>query len=228
MQQQHPNAIPYAVYVNGEFTQIIWVPSGTSVALGPPPGTTPPPDPAGIAGSPNLDPYSVALDVYARVPLPDIQIKITPDLGLVAHPSKFWIEGYDGRPFGTSRSVYIPPAVGDDTPLSVVPRNDPRRLGTAFTVEVELSVPNYRWGFGDGGSIVTPSLGQAFPALSDIQHTYEQSSYYYPDGYPVWVTVEYQARWRVNGGAWQPLPSTQKTYTRMHQVQEAQPVLVSH
>lgn len=227
MQQQHPNATPYAVSVDGKFTQVIWIPNGQHVQAGAPPanGVDPGAPPASTGSA--VDPYQVALDVYAHVPLPGIQIRVNPELGLVAHPSNFWLAGYDGRPFGASRSISIPPAVGDDVPFDVVPRTDPRRQAIAFTVEVQVRAAQYRWDFGDGTSLSTTSLGQAYPATSEIQHRYETSSFYQPDGFAVQLTTRYEALWRVNDGGWQPLPAIQKTTLYGYPVQEIQTILTS-
>lgn len=70
-----------------------------------------------------------------------------------------------------------------------------------------------------------PSLGQRYPAPSDIQHTYEHSSLGRPAGFAVRLTVEFAAGYRVNGGAAQRLPGLRRTYETGYAVQEVQPVL---
>lgn len=227
-QGQHPNATPYEVTVNGQFTQIIWVPNGTTITFGTPPAGAPAQPAAVPASNGSLDPYQVALDAYAHVPLPQLQIKMNPALGLVALPGWFWIDGYDGKPFGTTRTVIVPPAVGPEVPASEVPLTDTRRLSSAFTVDVQVWATGYAWSFGDGGNLTTQSLGQRFPQESTIQHTYEHSSLAFPDGFPVRVTTTFEAEYRVNGGSPQPLPSIHQTYAATYPVQEIQPVLVGH
>ncbi|MDE3075208.1 MAG: hypothetical protein KGJ86_07240, partial [Chloroflexota bacterium] len=82
--------------------------------------------------------------------------------------------------------------------------------------------------FGDGNSLVTQSLGQPYPAESDITHSYEYSSLPFASGFPVRVTVEYDAEFRVNGGGPQGLPPIIRTYEHDYPVQEIQPVLTAH
>lgn len=229
--QQHPNEDPYLLYTNDQFGGLVWLPRGTSPAsirFGAPPAAGPPPVavpavPAG--GGIAIDPREVALDALSRVPLPNIQLRMNPSLGLVALPGWFWVEGYDGRPFGTSRTVAIPPAVGAEVPVDLVPADDPRRRGSSVTVDVRVWAAKYEWSFGDGASLVTRSLGRPYPQESDIQHTYEYSSLRFPGGFPVRLTVEYAAEYRVNGGPPQPLPPIRRTYEAGYQVQEVQPVL---
>ncbi len=226
--QAHPNQMPYTLYVDNQFQGIVWIPNNTpttGVHFGPPPAqpAVPANPPAGNGSS--TDPYQVALDLLDHVPLPNIQLKMNPALGLVNLPGWFWVDGYDGKPFGTSRTVTIPPAVGPDVPFTEVPKNDPRRQPTSFTVSVTISASRYQWSFGDGASLVTQSLGQAYPAQSDIQHTYTFSSFQSPSDFPVSLTVVYNASYQVNGGAPQGLPQIAHTYTAAYPVQEAQTVL---
>ncbi len=228
--QQRPNENPYLLYVDRQFNGVIWVPrsagSSSNIVLGPAPSNAP--QQAATSGNGNsTDPREVALDALGSQPLPDAQIRMNPSLGLVAMPAWFWVEGYDGSSFGTSRTVEIPPEVGSDVPLAVVPANDPRRQGTSFTVEVRLWPTRYQWSFGDGATAITQTLGRPYPAQSDIQHSYEFSSLRFPSGFPVSLTIEFAAEYRVNGGAPQPLPPIQRTYTAGYRVQEVQPVLTN-
>lgn len=201
-------------YVNGDYQGITWQPSPAEPAIQTQTAPPLPPDvrPGGGGG---LDPYGVALDILAHIPLPDIAIKVNPALGLVNLPGWFWIEGYDGQTFGESRTIVIPPA----NPA------DPNDRGTSFTVEVRVWASRYAWDFGDGKGVVKTSRGRRFPEESDIQHTYQRSSLAYPTGFPVRLTVEYAAEFRVNGGGPQGLPPVRGTYGADHRVQEIQPVL---
>jgi hypothetical protein len=173
-----------------------------------------------------LDPYSVAIDILAHVPLPDITVRMSPAIGLVALPSWYWIEGYDGQPFGASRTIDIPPEVSAQVPFTEVPEDDPRRQGRTFTVEVRVWADRYDWSFGDGAGLTTRSLGRSYPDEADLKHTYEHSSLRYPDGFPVRVTAAYAAAWRVDGGEWQGLRTIRRTYGGSFRVQEIQTVLV--
>jgi hypothetical protein len=178
------------------------------------------------AGGGGIDPREVALDILLHIPLPDMRVRMNPTLGLVALPSWYWIEGYDGRPFGEARTVSIPPEVSAQVPFTVVPQDDPRRQGRSFTVEVRVYPSKYEWSFGDGGSLTTASLGQPYPAQSDIRHTYQHSSLPFRDGFPVRVTAEFSADFRVDGGGTQGLPAVRRTYGDSFRVQELQTVLV--
>lgn len=189
----------------------------------PPPSGNAGPAAPGVAVSPR----EVAVAMLARIPLPAITLRANPSLGLVHLPAWFWVEGYDGRPFGATASVSLPPEVGPEVPAAVVPLSDPRRQASSFTVEVRLWPARCTWSFGDGQSLSGSSLGKAYPAESDIQHTYEYSSLASPDGFPLGLTVEFGVEYRVNGGAAQALPPIVRTYTGRLRVQEAQPVLTS-
>jgi len=229
--KSHPNQTPYTLYVNNQFQGIIWIanaPTTSSIRLGPPPAMQPVPgDPPAGNGS-STDPFQVALSLLDHVPLPNIRLKENPGLGLVNLPGWFWIAGYNGKPFGASQTVTIPPAVGANVPFSQVPANDPRRQPTSFTVSVRIWPNSYQWSFGDGAALDTQSIGQAYPAQSDIQHTYQYSSLHTAHGFPLQVTVTFSASYQVNGGAAIGLPAISHTYTANYPVQEAQSLLTSH
>jgi hypothetical protein len=198
------------------------------------PGTIPPPPapgappantPAGPGSGAPITPRDIAVSALARIPLPSIAIRANPSLGLVNLPNWFWADGYDGRPFGASRSVSLPPEVGPEVPTSVVPANDPRRQTSTFTVEVRVSLAQCAWRFGDGATLVTQSLGEPYPAESDVRHTYQYASLAFPDGFPVSLTVSYEVEYLVNGGAPRPLAPIRRMYQGRIRVREAQPVL---
>jgi hypothetical protein len=205
--REYPGPSTYYTFVEGGSQGILWSPDTGTQAL--PPDVRP-------AGGGGLDPREVALDILARIPLPELRVRANPGLGLVAVPSWYWVEGYDGAGFGEARTVTIPPA----NPL------DPNDRGTSFTVEVRAQGSRYDWSFGDGRGMTTRSLGRPYPAESDIQHTYQHSSLPFAAGFPVRVTAEYRAEFRVDGGAPQALPAVRRTYGSDFRVQEIQPVLV--
>lgn len=211
-EQEHPNTVPMAFNVDGQLQDIVWVPTQAgpnNVQWGAPPTA---PQNTQIAGAGGTDPRQVALEVLAHIPLPNIHIHVNPQVGLVAMPDWFWIDGYNGAPIQQSRTVTLPPPAPGVPPPS-------------FTVTVRIWPDEYDWLFGDGGSLTTQSLGKAYPAESDLQHTYEYSSLPFANGFPVTVTVRFRAEFSVNGGGPQPLPIIEHTYDANHPVQEIQAVI---
>jgi len=210
--------------------------SSTHPDAGTPGGTQQnPPPPGGASGGQGsgadviggVAPRDIAVDVIQHVPFPELGVRMNPATGLVAVPGWFWVEGYDGRPFGGGESRDIPAEIGDDVPMALVPANDPRRRGGMLRVEVRVLPQRYEWDFGDGTRAETRSLGQPYPQESEVRHTYEYSSARAPGGFRVRLTVEFGAEFRVNGGPPQPLPPARRTYETAYRVQEIQTVLVA-
>lgn len=172
-----------------------------------------------------LEPREVAVEVLEQIPLPDMQVRMNPNVGLVALPAWFWLEGFDGAAITRSRTVDVPPLTDSSVPLDVVPADDPSRQGTSFRVDVRVWPVRYAWTFGDGGAHVTESLGRAYPQVSDIQHVYQYSSLRFRNGYPVRAEAEFAAEFRVDGGPPRPLPPVQRRYDAEYRVQEIQAVL---
>jgi hypothetical protein len=219
------NSVPMAFNVDGQFQGIVWLPTGASssnvqltnatdtgtIAQGP--GT-------GAAGA-----RDVAVQALRQLSLPDLKVRMNPGLGLVAVPGWFWVEGYDGQPISTSQTVSLPAEVGSDVSVDEVPADDSRRRPSSYTVRVSVSPSRYEWSFGDGKTLTTESLGKAYPAESDIKHTYEYSSLRFSEGFPVKVTVEFSAEFRVNDGPATALSPIRRTYEANYRVQEAQAIL---
>jgi len=240
LQSRPTGAVP-AFTADGQFQGLVTLPgvpvpataAVTPDAVIPP---APAPQPAAVAAAPpsgggGPDPRDIAMDIRGHVPLPDIQIGVNPSAaGIVAIPSWYWVKGYDGHAFGASRTVDIPAEIGAEVPIEgpgAVPTDDPRRQGTSFSVEVQIAPTSYQWSFGDGSSLEGHSLGQPYPATSDIQHTYQYSSVRQPGGFPVSMTITFSADYRVNGGAPQGLPPITRTSQMTYRVQEIQTVLTS-
>lgn len=187
----HPGASPWTVVCDDGYFAVVWVPR----------------DAAGnvqviVSDGATIDPISVAMELLNHLPIPDIAIEANPSTGLVALPSWFWIDGYDGSPISSSDSL---PGV---------------------TVDVEVEPLVYRWSFGDGTTAETTSLGQRYPAESDIRHVYEQSSLAAGGAYSITVEVTFAARYRVNGGAWEALEPITRSFSDEYPVQQLQSVLV--
>lgn len=199
--RQHPGTVPEALYVNGKLQSIVWVPIGAnSGALhwgAPPAGNG-----RAAASAPIvIDPRVVAANILRHIPLPNVQLRMNPSLGLVALPGWFWAEGYNGASFGGSASV------------------------GGLTVAVQVQPTSYTWSFGDGATLVSQDLGQPYPSSSDIQHTYQYSSLHFSNGFPVHLTIQYAATYSVNGRPGQALASMTRTHTASYRVQELQSIL---
>ncbi len=187
----HPGESPWIVRCDNGYFAIVWLPVDTAPADV---------EIVVIQGD-SVDPATVAAELLDHVPVPDIVIGVNPTTGLVAVPSWFWIEGYDGAPI-----------IASDTLADV-------------TVEVEITPTAYRWSFGDGATLQTTSLGQAYPQESDIRHTYEQSSLSVGGAFAVTVEITFSARYRVNGGPWEPLDPITRAFTAAYPVQQLQSIL---
>jgi len=148
-----------------------------------------------------IPPVSVAQQLLDQLPIPNIAVRANPSTGLVALASWFWADGYGGAPIAASET-----------------------LGKV-TVDVEVEPQSYTWSFGDGASMVTTSLGEPYPAQSDITHVYQQSSLTAGGAYSVTLTVTFSAKYRVNGGAWQALAPITRSFTTGYPVQQLQSVL---
>ena len=191
--RDHPNHVLGSVRCDDGFFSSIWIPIGT-------------PSGANVqvvfVDGDGVDPVAIALELLNHLPIPDIAIEANPSIGLVALPSWFWIDGYDGSPISSSDAL---PGV---------------------TVDVEIEPLVYRWSFGDGTTAETTSLGQRYPAKSDIRHVYEQSSLAAGGAYSITVEVTFTARYRVNGGAWEALEPITRSFSNDYPVQQLQSVLV--
>ncbi|MDP9180644.1 MAG: hypothetical protein M3O21_02855 [Chloroflexota bacterium] len=189
--QLHPGDAPWTVTCDDGYFGVAWVPIATD-----------PTDVQVVVGPPApIDPVSVAAELRDHLPVPDMIVSVNPATGLVALPSWFWIDGYDGAPINSS-----------DT------------LG-GITVEVQIVPQRYTWSFGDGATLETTSPGKPYPAQSDVQHAYEQSSFGAGGAFAVTVEISFSAQYRVNGGAWQPLDAITRSFTSDYPVQQLQSVL---
>jgi hypothetical protein len=189
----HPNHVLGSVRCDDGFFSSIWIPMGT-------------PADANVqvvfTDGDGVDPVAIALELRNHLPIPEIAIEANPSTGLVALPSWFWIDGYDGSPISSSDAL------------------------SGVEVDVEIEPLSYRWSFGDGTTAETTSLGQRYPAESDIQHTYEQSSLNAGGAYAITVEVTFAVKYRVNGGAWEALDPITRSFSSDYPVQQLQSVLV--
>lgn len=175
----------------------------------PPPGNPPPggtdPEPTPVP----LIPVCAACEapgVAVGVETPTVQVRTNPATGLVNLPTWIWAEGYRGQDLYATRS-WSPPF-------------------EPTTIEVRYAVRRYLWNYGDGGQIESRSLGQPYPAESEIRNAYGWSSRTEPGGhFHLALIIEWDVEYRVNGGPPQSLPSATRRYEALHPVQELQPIV---
>jgi len=189
----HPNHVLGTVFCDDGFSATVWIPMGTPIDANV--------EVVFVDGD-AVDPVSVALELLNHLPIPDIAIEANPSIGLVALPSWFWVDGYDGTAISSSDSL------------------------SGVEVDVEIQPLRYRWSFGDGTTAETTSLGQRYPDESDIQHVYEQSSLAAGGAYTVTIEVTFTAQYRVNGGTWEALDPITRSFSNDYPVQQLQSVLV--
>lgn len=92
-----------------------------------------------------------------------------------------------------------------------------------MVVTAEARPTRYIWTFGDGRSKVTNHSGRRWTKQrpGNIAHKYQRSR-----RYRVAVTVVWQARWRINRGAWRPLGAFTTGDERAYRVRQMLPFLV--
>jgi len=131
-----------------------------------------------------------------RIPMPTVTLAMSPSQsvgGTCGLPTQFWATGYDGSPISWSGGT----AAGGHIDLIATPR--------AFS-----------WDFGDGAGLDSTGPGSPWPeATGAVTHIYEVKS---ADagfatgplvsnpgvgGYPIGLTVKFDVRYRLDGGAWQ-------------------------
>ncbi len=187
----HPGDLPMLLYCDNRFLGVVWIPVGVQ----------PPDVQIIVVPGASTDPASIAANLLDHVPVPNVTLGVNPGVGLVAMPSWFWVEGYDGSPITAS-----------DT------------LG-GTTVAVEITPTGYRWDFGDGVVLTTTSLGEPYPGESDVRHAYEQSSLSAGGAFSLTLEITFSARYRVDGGPWQPLDPITRSFTAAYPVQQLQSIL---
>jgi hypothetical protein len=125
-----------------------------------------------------------------------VRIVANPARGLTGLPSWFWISGTDGAPITISRTEF------------------------GISVDLEVRLAGVTWDFGDGDR-VGAGLGRAFPAPSDVTHTYETRGHH-----GVRAAFRFTARYRVDGGPLTDLGPVPRTVTQTYDVVEVRGLLV--
>jgi hypothetical protein len=177
------------------------------------------------------DPQAIALGLWAELPLPQLQLGMNPQLGLVAVPTWFWVAGYDGAPLPLAQTLLLPrqacqPVVERDARGAVAldSQGHPssheacRTRYDSLTVEVVAWPARYEWDFGDqqgvpigcaGQGACGAGLGRPYTdprSPSPITHTYQWTSLGQPgpaEAYTVRLAIHFGAHYRfsLNGQA---------------------------
>lgn len=177
----HQGETDFFLYCDGQYVGLVWR------KLDPEPR-------AGIS----MTPGDVAEHLRDEIPMPKVNVRINPDVGLVGAESWFWIEGYSGEAITNSTDAF----------------------GRA--VEVEARAIHYEWFFGDGSTAAATTPGTAYPERSQIRHVFQRAS---SGGYGIDVRFTFTVRYRVDGGAWIELPGISRTATAIYRVRESQAVI---
>lgn len=153
------------------------------------------------AGRPSVPPGDIAMDLREEIPMPQVVIRVNPDVGLVGTESWFWVEGYGGAPITHSTDAF------------------------GQMVEVVATPSRYEWSFGDGAVQTSQVLGRPYPNRSEIRHTYQRSSEASAEGFQVQVRFLFSVRYRVAGGPWVDVPGIMRSAQFRFRVQESQAVI---
>ena len=173
-----------------------------------------------------FDPRPLAQRMEQELPPAELRIGMNPARGMVAVPTWFWVEGYDGGMLSESETVveaheschFV--ASRDSRGLAVLdPDGRPQVRKsctvetTTFAVDVQLWPGDFAWDFGDGHSRDVlcrdrgdcgDALGQPFvdsAHASPIKHPYRWSSLGVngaQDAYTINLGITFGARWRVS------------------------------
>jgi hypothetical protein len=171
------------------------------------------------SGQPSIQ-KSEADTLQGEIEVPRLAVNFNPDqAGITGLVSYFWLTGYDGKPF------YKPVT------------------GSAGTGWLRATPLYYQWSFGDRSSVTATSLGEAYPRISVIAHTYDVRSDKSPFAtaqglYHVSVTAFFQVAFQVSApgqslvpnGQWVDfatygLPPLQANVARDYRVREVRQVL---
>jgi hypothetical protein len=173
-----------------------------------------------------FDQRPLALRMAAELPPPDLRIGMNPAKGMVAVPTWFWVEGYDGGTLAQTETVVEAhqhchlvverDADGQlvlDESLRPRTRRDCTVESTTFVVEVRLWPNHFAWDFGDDHGRDIPCRGQGdcgdalgLPYIdprhpSPIQHPYRWTSLGVnglEDAYTIRLGITFAAEYRVS------------------------------
>jgi len=167
-----------------------------------------------------------------------LTLHANPEQGLLRVPTWVWADGagYIGGPMTGFYTVDLPWTHEWET-CSTDEQTKERHCehhheeGTYhLSLTVGFRPGRYLWTFGDRTRLDTGSLGQAYPAESDVQHVYSDTSLGQPQNlYTVRLNIEWVGDWSVSGDATGQggLGGRQTTYILPYAVREAQAVRCS-
>jgi hypothetical protein len=163
------------------------------------------PSAPGVGAGPGNPVGGLVQQASDHQPWPSLTVAANPSTGLTGIPSWFWLGG---------GSASMPTASATAGALNV-------------TVRAELV--DIVWDFGDGSLPYSSktSLGRAYPAESDIAHTYQTDSYGLPGGYVATASLRFSVSYSVNGGPWTGFGTKVRTYQTAYPVYQVQPEAVS-
>ena len=179
----------------------------------------------------STDPRQIARAMFDQMDMPSLRLGMNPQLGMVAVPTWFWVEGYDGDVIPLTDNLVLTheechrvanrDANGllqldaNGTPLT---HEECRTLSDTMTVEVRVWSRTFAWSFGDdnGTTISCPDatacpagVGQPYTdprSPSPIAHAYRWSSLGangVADAYTIGLRITFGAQYRfsTNGGS---------------------------
>jgi hypothetical protein len=170
------------------------------------------------------DPREVARSMFDRLDLPSLRLGMNPQLGMVAVPTWFWAEGYDGNVIPLTDNLVLTHeechrVVDTDAAGSVlldeggapVSHRECRAVSDTLTVEVRAWPRAYQWMFGDehGTRVHCPDIDACTAGLglpytnprtpSPIAHAYRWTSLGKngdADAYTIRLAITFGAQFR--------------------------------
>jgi hypothetical protein len=177
------------------------------------------------------DPRQIARSMFDQMSLPSLRLNMNPRRGMVAVPTWFWVEGYDGNVITLADTLVLQHdecrrvadrdaggAVVLDPAGAPVTHLECRTISDSMTVEVRAWPRAYDWSFGDDrhqnvrcpdAAACPEGIGLAFVDArtpSPIAHAYRWSSLGVngpADAYTIGLGIRFGAQYRfsVNGAS---------------------------
>ncbi len=172
------------------------------------------------------------------LPLPKLALHANPERGLVRVPTWLWADGgeYTGGPVSGVASVDLPwshdwdTCSTDETAQETSCEHHHEAGSYHLSLMVRFRPGRYVWSFGDRSRLDTGSLGQPYPAESDVQHIFRDTSLgQAQNAYTIALDIDWVGDWSVSGDAEGQggLSGRQTAFTLPYAVREAQAVRCS-